>query len=81
MQSDKTRADVLVTIAERLIRQHIVRYVSGRNSQSVTPAIIRFFKDIKNANSITVDHGSEFLKYDEIRHTNVFFASIFTRRT
>ncbi|TOY71193.1 IS30 family transposase, partial [Leuconostoc citreum] len=66
MQSGKTRGDVLVTITERLSRQHIVRHVSGRNSQAVTPAIIRFFKGIKNAKSITVDHGREFAKYDEI---------------
>ena len=66
MQSGKTRGDVLVTITERLIRQHIMRHVSGRNSQAVTPAIIRFFKGIKNAKSITVDHGREFAKYDEI---------------
>ncbi len=66
MQSGKTRGDVLVTITERLSRQHIMRHVSGRNSQAVTPAIIRFFKGIKNAKSITVDHGREFAKYDEI---------------
>lgn len=64
MQSGKERGDVLVTITERLSRQHIVR---RRNSQAVTPpAIIRFFKGIKNAKSITVDHGREFAKYDEI---------------
>jgi len=66
MQSGKTRGDVLVTITERLSRQHIMRHVSGRNSQAVTPAIISFFKGIKNAKSITVDHGREFAKYDEI---------------
>ena len=66
IQSGKRRGDVLVTITERLSRQHIVRQVTGRNSQAVTPAIIRFFKGIKNAKSITVDHGREFAKYDEI---------------
>ena len=40
MQSGKKRGDVLVTITERLSRQHIVRHVSGRNSQAVTPALI-----------------------------------------
>ncbi|WP_394468264.1 IS30 family transposase [Leuconostoc mesenteroides] len=57
---------VLVTITERLSRQHIVRHVSGRNSQAVTPVLIRFFQGIKNAQSITVDRGREFAKYDEI---------------
>lgn len=36
MQSGKTRGDVLVTITERLSRQHIVRHVSGRNSHALT---------------------------------------------
>lgn len=66
MQSGNIRGDVLVTIAERLSRQHIVRHVSGHNSQAVTPVIMRFFKGIKNAKSITVDYGREFAKYDEI---------------
>lgn len=30
------------------------------------PSIIRFFKGIKNAKSITVDHSREFVKYNEI---------------
>ena len=47
MQSDKGRGDVLVTITERLSRQHIVRQVTGRNSQAVTPVLIRFFKGSK----------------------------------
>lgn len=66
MQSGKKRGEVLVTITERLSRQHIVRHVSGRHSQAVTPVLIRFFKGIKNAKSITVDRGREFAKYDEI---------------
>lgn len=66
MQSGKTRGDFLVIITKRLSRQHIVRHVSDRNSQGVTPDIIRFFKGIKKAKSITVDHGREFAKYDEI---------------
>lgn len=66
MPSGKTRGDVLVTVTERLSRQQIVRHVSGRNSLAVTPAIIKFVKGIKNAKSITVDHGREFAKYDEI---------------
>ncbi|MEX0380704.1 IS30 family transposase [Leuconostoc sp. MS02] len=69
MQSGKTRGDVLVTITERFSRQHIVRHVSGRNSHAVTPAIIQFFSGIKNAKSITVDHGREFAKYDTIETT------------
>lgn len=64
MQSGKIRGDVLVTIAERLSRQRIVRHVSGHNSQAVTPVIMRFFKGVKNAKSITVDRGREFAKYD-----------------
>ncbi|EEJ41711.1 hypothetical protein LME05_16300 [Leuconostoc mesenteroides subsp. cremoris] len=44
MQSGKQRGDVLVTITERLSRQHIVRQVTGRNSQAVTPTLIHFFK-------------------------------------
>ncbi len=55
-----------MTITKRLSRQHIVRHVSGRNSQAVTPVLIRFFQGIKNAQSITVDRGREFAKYDEI---------------
>ncbi len=43
MQSGKRRGDVLVTITERLNRQHIVRQVTGRNSQAVTPVLIHFF--------------------------------------
>ena len=66
MQSGETRGDVLVTITERLSRQHIIRHVSGRNSHAVTPVIIQFFSGIKNAKSITVDHGREFAKYDTI---------------
>ncbi|MBZ1511559.1 IS30 family transposase, partial [Leuconostoc mesenteroides] len=66
MQSGKRRGDVLVTITERLSRQHIVRQVTGRNSQAVTPVLIRFFQGIKNAKSITVDRGREFAKYNEI---------------
>ncbi|MFL2050462.1 IS30 family transposase [Leuconostoc mesenteroides] len=66
MQSGKRRGDVLVTITERLSRQHIVRRVTGRNSQAVTPVLIRFFQGIKNAKSITVDRGREFAKYNEI---------------
>jgi IS30 family transposase len=58
MQSGKRCGDVLVTITERLSRQHIVRQVTGRNSQAVTPVLIRFFQGIKNAKSITVDRGS-----------------------
>ena len=57
MQSGKRRGDVLVTITERLSRQHIVRQVTGRNSQAVTPVLIRFFQGIKNAKSITVNRG------------------------
>ncbi|MBZ5945561.1 IS30 family transposase, partial [Leuconostoc gasicomitatum] len=66
MQSGKKRGEVLVTITERLSRQHIVRQVSGRNSQAVTPVLIHFFQGIENAKSITVDRGREFAKYDEI---------------
>ncbi|MBZ1534438.1 IS30 family transposase, partial [Leuconostoc mesenteroides] len=66
MQSGKRRGDVLVTITERLSRQHIVRQVTGRNSQAVAPVLIRFFQGIKNAKSITVDRGREFAKYNEI---------------
>ena len=66
MQSGKRRGDVLVTITERLNRQHIVRQVTGRNSQAVTPVLIRFFQGIKNAKSITVDREREFAKYNEI---------------
>ena len=66
MQSGKRRGDVLVTITERLSRQHIVRQVTGRNSQAVTPVLIHFFQGIKNAKSITVDRGREFAKYNEI---------------
>jgi transposase, IS30 family len=68
IQSGKKRGDVMVTITESLSlsRQHIVRHVSGRNSQAVTPVLIRFFQGIKNAQSITVDHRQEFAKYDEI---------------
>ncbi|MBZ1514239.1 IS30 family transposase, partial [Leuconostoc mesenteroides] len=66
MQSGKKRGEVLVTITERLSRQHIVRQVTGRNSQAVTPVLIRFFQGIKNAKSITVDRGREFAKYNEI---------------
>lgn len=40
--------------------------VSRRNNQAVTTAIIGSFKGIKNAKSITVNHGREFAKYDEI---------------
>ncbi len=65
IQSDKQRGDVLVTITERLSRQHILRHVTGRNSQAVAPVLIRFFKGIKNAKSITVDRGREFARYDE----------------
>ncbi|CUW17823.1 Mobile element protein [Leuconostoc gelidum subsp. gasicomitatum] len=57
MQSGKQRGDVLVTITERLSRQHIVRHVSGHNSRAVTPTLINFFNGISNANSITVDRG------------------------
>ncbi len=64
MQWDKRRGDVLVTITERLSRQHIVRHVSGRNSQAVTSALILFFQGIKNAKSIYVGRGREFAKYD-----------------
>lgn len=60
MQSGKKRGDVLVTSTERLNRQHIVRRVSGRNSQAVAPALPRFFQEIKNAKSITVNRGREF---------------------
>ena len=66
MQSGKQRGDRLVTITERLSRQHIVRHVTGRNSQAVTPFLIHFFQGIKNAKSITVDRGRKFAKYDEI---------------
>jgi IS30 family transposase len=65
MQSGKTRGDVLVTITERLSRQHIMRHVSGRNSQAVTPAIIRFFKGIKMLNQlqlITVESLQNMMK-------------------
>ena len=68
---------MLVTITERLNRQHIVRHVSGRNSRPVTPVLIRFFKGIKNAKSITVDCGREFTKYDDIEQKlgiKVYFA-------
>ncbi|KDA47096.1 Mobile element protein [Leuconostoc pseudomesenteroides 1159] len=43
-----------------------MRQVTGRNSQAVTPILIRFFQGIKNAKSITVDRGREFAKYNEI---------------
>lgn len=42
MQSGKQRGAVLVTITERLFRQHIVRYVSDHNSQGAAPALINF---------------------------------------
>ena len=77
MQSGKKRGDVLVTITERLSRQHIIRHVSGRNSQAVTPILLRFFQGIKRAKSITVDRGREFAKYDEIEEVlgiPVYFA-------
>lgn len=81
MQSGKQRADVLVIITERLNRQHIVRHVSGRNNQAVTPALIHFFQGIKNVKSITVDLGREFAKYDEIEQVlgiPVYFAHTYS---
>lgn len=58
--------DALVAITEWLGGQRIVRHVNGRNIQEVVPDIIRFFKGIKNAKLITVDHCRKFEKYDEI---------------
>lgn len=81
MQSGKQRGDVLITITERLRRQHIVRHVSGRNSRAVTAIIINFFNGISNAKSITVDRGREFAKYDEIEKrlgVPVYFAHPFS---
>ncbi len=40
MQSGKKPGDILVTITERLSRQHIICNVSGRNSQAVTLAFL-----------------------------------------
>lgn len=52
MQSGKTRGDVLVTITERLSRQHIVRHVSGRNSQAVTRLLLGFSRASKMLNQL-----------------------------
>lgn len=43
MQSVKQRGDVLLTITEKLSRQHIARHVSGCNRQVVKPVLIQFF--------------------------------------
>lgn len=81
MQFGKTRGDVLVTITERLSRQCIVKHVSDCNNQVVIPAIIRFFKSIKNAKSNIADHGREFAKYDAIEEKlgiPMYFAHLYS---
>jgi len=75
MQSDKKRGEVLVTITEIVSRQRIIRRVSGRNSQDVTPALIQFFQVIKNVKSITVNHEpvKSYLLSDRLQFSDSYF--------
>ena len=68
-----------VTLAERLTRKYIVKWIPDRKEETVTNAIIELLKDLPSdaVKTITCDRGKEFAgwkKIEEELNTNMYFA-------
>ena len=68
-----------VTLAERLTRRYIVKWIPDRKEETVTNAIIELLKDLPSdaVKTITCDRGKEFAgwkKIEEELNTNMYFA-------
>lgn len=68
-----------VTLAERLTRRYIVKWIPDRKEETVTNAIIELLKDLPSeaVKTITCDRGKEFAgwkKIEEELNTNIYFA-------
>ena len=69
-----------VTLAERLTRRYIVKWIPDRKEETVTNAIIELLKDLPSeaVKTITCDRGKEFAgwkKIEEELNTNIYFAN------
>lgn len=80
--SGKMKGQAVATFTERLSRLTIVQRFDGRDSQSMTKAIITLARHLgANLKSLTVDHGKEFANYHQIEdliNKPMFFAHAYS---
>lgn len=80
--SGKRKGQAVATFVERKSRLTIVKRLNGRDSNSMTKAILELANQLKaNLRTLTVDHGKEFANYQFIEEqtgTPVYFAHAYS---
>lgn len=80
--SGKRKGQAAATFVERVSRLTIVSRLRGRDSASMTRAVIQLAKKLgTNMKTLTVDHGKEFAQYQEIESQTdlrIYFAHAYS---
>ena len=67
MLSGKRKGQAVATFVERKSRLTIVKRLHGRDSQSMTQAVLELASQLQDKlKTLTVDHGKEFANYQAI---------------
>ena len=80
--SGKRKGQAVATFVERKSRLTIVKRLHGRDSQSMTQAVLELASQLQDKlKTLTVDHGKEFANYQAIEQltgTQVYFAHAYS---
>ncbi len=80
--SGKRKGQAVATFVERKSRLTIVKRLHGRDSQSMTQAVLELASQLQDKlKTLTVDHGKEFANYQTIERqtgTQVYFAHAYS---
>ena len=80
--SGKRKGQAVATFVERKSRLTIVKRLHGRDSQSMTQAVLELASQLQDKlKTLTVDHGKEFANYQAIEQltgTPVYFAHAYS---
>ncbi|WP_432376089.1 IS30 family transposase [Lactiplantibacillus pentosus] len=80
--SGKRKGQAVATFVERKSRLTIVKRLHGRDSQSMTQAVLELASQLQDKlKTLTVDHGKEFANYQTIEQltgTQVYFAHAYS---
>ena len=80
--SGKRKGQAVATFVERKSRLTIVKRLHGRDSQSMTQAVLELASQLQDKlKTLTVDHGKEFANYQTIERqtgTPVYFAHAYS---
>ena len=78
----KCKGQAVATFVERKSRLTIVKRLHGRDSQSMTQAVLELASQLQDKfKTLTVDHGKEFANYQTIEQltgTQVYFAHAYS---